>query len=167
MDGRGLRYTLFTQGCPHRCEGCHNPQTHDFEGGEEASAESVIAEIEGNTLLDGVTFSGGEPFSQAAELVKIARYCKGRGLDVWIYSGWTYEELTELSGKDESMGTLLGLCDVLVDGRFELDKRTLSQKWVGSTNQRVIDLARTRETGVTSLYREPASEIGFEVPRWE
>lgn len=140
VDGPGMRYVVFTQGCPHGCPGCHNPDTHDPSGGYEMSSDDLIAalerEIEDDPLLDGVTLSGGEPFIQASELLPFARRVKELGLDLWIYSGWTIEELRERSDADEL--ALLRLADTLVDGRFVLSERTLEQRFVGSRNQRVI-----------------------------
>lgn len=144
VDGPGFRFTVFTQGCPHHCEGCHNPQTHDFAGGTDADTEEIIAKIRKNPLLDGVTLSGGEPFCQAAACVEIARAAKKMGLNVWSYSGYTFEEL--MSGKEEWI-ELLREIDVLVDGRFELDKRTLECRFRGSWNQRLIDVPASLEQG--------------------
>lgn len=144
VDGPGLRFTLFTQGCPHRCEGCHNPQTHDFAGGREMQPAEIAELILKNPLTDGVTFSGGEPFAQAADCAEIARAVRRQGLNVWAYSGWTFEQLLEQGGDKLE---LLRLCDVLVDGPFILAQRSLSLKWRGSTNQRVIDVARSLECG--------------------
>lgn len=144
VDGKGLRFTLFTQGCPHRCPGCHNPQTHDFAGGREMSTEELVSIILKNPLTDGVTFSGGEPFAQAADCAAIARAVRAKGLNIWAYSGWTFEEL--LAGTPEQR-ELLELCDVLVDGPFLLAQRSLSLKWRGSTNQRVLDVPKSLAQG--------------------
>jgi len=104
VDGPGIRYTVFVQGCPHHCPGCHNPQTHDFEGGKVADTEEIIAKFRKNPLLDGITLSGGEPFCQSEACAEIARNARNLGLNVWSYSGYTYEEL--ISGKaDDSLCT--------------------------------------------------------------
>lgn len=148
VDGPGLRFTLFTQGCPHRCLGCHNPQTHDFAGGKEMSVEELAAIILANPLTDGLTLSGGEPFAQPEECAALARRVREKGLNVWAYSGWTFEEL--LAGTTAQQ-ELLGLCDVLVDGPFLLAERSLNLKWRGSTNQRVIDMPKSLAAGEAVL----------------
>ena len=144
VDGKGLRFTLFTQGCPHHCPGCHNPQTHDFSGGRDMSVDELIAIILKNPLTDGVTFSGGEPFAQAEDCIKIAKAVREKGLNVWAYSGWTFEQL--LAGTP-AQRELLSLCDVLVDGPFILEQRSLNLKWRGSTNQRVLDVPKSLAQG--------------------
>lgn len=144
VDGPGLRFTLFTQGCPHRCPGCHNPQTHDFAGGKEISPEELAAIILANPLTDGVTLSGGEPFAQPEECAALVRLVREKGLNVWAYSGWTFEELLRGTPAQKE---LLGLCDVLVDGPFLLAERSLNLKWRGSTNQRVLDLPKSLAAG--------------------
>ena len=94
VDGPGLRLTVFTQGCPHHCPGCHNPQTHDFSGGYDATVEELFAQYRENPLLRGVTLSGGEPFCQPAPLAELARLVHGAGGDVFCYTGYTYEQLS-------------------------------------------------------------------------
>ena len=145
VDGPGLRFTVFTQGCPHRCPGCHNPQTHDFAGGNDRETGEIIAKIRKNPLLDGVTLSGGEPFCQPEACAEIARAAHGMGLNVWSYSGYTFEELT--GHGTEAQIALLRELDVLVDGRFELEKRSLECRFRGSNNQRLIDVTASLEAG--------------------
>lgn len=137
VDGPGLRYSLFTQGCPHQCVGCHNPDSHDFHGGYDMDIEDIIKDIESNPLLDGVTISGGEPFMQCDPLIELVKKIKEKQLHVMIYSGYTYEDILSLGHKAYE---LLSLCDVLVDGRFELSLRSLSLLYKGSSNQRIIDI---------------------------
>ncbi len=144
VDGKGLRFTLFTQGCPHHCPGCHNPQTHNFSGGRDMSVDELITIILKNPLTDGVTFSGGEPFAQAEDCIKIAKAVREKGLNIWAYSGWTFEQL--LAGTP-AQRELLSLCDVLVDGPFILEQRSLNLKWRGSTNQRVLDVPKSLAQG--------------------
>lgn len=144
VDGPGFRFTVFTQGCPHRCPGCHNPQTHDFAGGKDAQTDEIISKIRNNPLLDGVTLSGGEPFSQSKACAEIARAAKQLGLNVWSYSGYAFEEL--VSGKEEWLELLREL-DVLVDGKFEIEKRTLECRFRGSWNQRLIDVQASLKQG--------------------
>lgn len=143
VDGTGLRYVIFAQGCPHRCQGCHNPESHDFGGGKMYSRQQIIAEIAKNKLLDGITLSGGEPFNSAAQLLDIVAAAKGMGLNIWAYSGYTFEELIEMSQKNSDIAGLLQLCDVLVDGRFILEQRSLALKFRGSKNQRIIDVKKS------------------------
>ncbi len=143
-DGPGYRFTVFTQGCPHHCQGCHNPQTHDFSGGKEIDTEVLLPVIKGDPLLDGVTFSGGEPFVQAEPLADLAEKVKQLGLNVWVYSGWTYEELKAMN--QPAVDRLLAACDVLVDGRFEISQKSIALWYRGSKNQRLVDLNKTRES---------------------
>ena len=145
VDGPGLRLTVFAQGCPHRCPGCHNPQTHDFAGGSEGDTDEIIAKIRKNPLLDGVTLSGGEPFCQPEACAEIARAARALGLNVWSYSGYTFEEITERG--TEAQKALLRELDVLVDGRFELEKRSLECRFRGSSNQRLIDVPASLTAG--------------------
>jgi len=146
VDGPGLRFTIFAQGCPHKCRGCHNESTHDFEGGYDCELSKILAEIDKNPLLSGVTFSGGEPFCQADKFYKLAIEIKARGLDLTAYSGYTLEQLRELAQKDEFIGKLLGIVDYLVDGPFILEKRDLTLDFRGSSNQRFIRMADVRES---------------------
>ena len=141
VDGPGLRFTVFVQGCPHHCPGCHNPQTHDFSGGFDCDVEKLVAEVQKNPLLQGVTFSGGEPFCQCEALYRLAAKIKSLGLDLYIYSGYTYEQILQL--KDPFARKLLEQCDVLMDGPFLLELRTLDAPFRGSKNQRAIDVAAT------------------------
>jgi anaerobic ribonucleoside-triphosphate reductase activating protein len=139
VDGRGIRMTIFTQGCPHHCAGCHNPQTHDPSGGTEVEVSEIIEQMRSNPLLDGVTFSGGEPFEQRDAVEHIAHEAHRLRLDVWCYTGWTWEEIM----RDPAKRGMLAYIDVLVDGRFVLSQRSLELKWRGSKNQRVIDVAES------------------------
>lgn len=150
VDGPGFRYAVFTQGCPHHCKGCHNPQTHDFGGGSIDDTDRIFEDIMKNPLLDGVTFSGGEPFCQCKALVQLAeriRACKERSLGIMSYTGYTFEELIERSMTDSDCRALLESLDYLVDGRFEEDKRSLELKFRGSSNQRFIDVQRSLKEG--------------------
>ncbi len=140
VDGPGFRYVIFTQGCPHHCPGCHNPQTHDFAGGKVADIPAILAEIQSDPLLQGVTFSGGEPFCQPAPLCAIARAVKGMGKDLVVYSGYTLEQLLEWGKEDPAVLELLRLCDTLIDGPYIQAQRDLTLRYRGSANQRVIDL---------------------------
>lgn len=139
-DGPGFRYVIFTQGCPHHCPGCHNPQTHAFDGGEIADVERILAEIAEDPLLAGVTLSGGEPFCQAAALLPIARAVKEMGKTVMAYSGWTHTQLMAKAEREPEIEQLLQLCDILVDGPYIEAERDLTLLYRGSRNQRVLML---------------------------
>lgn len=140
VDGPGIRLTVFTQGCPHHCEGCHNPQTHAVDGGKLWDTEKIIRAMAENPLLDGLTLSGGEPFLQAEACRVLASAARDLGLNVWIYSGFTWEELT--SGPEDWKG-LLAQTDILIDGPFQLESRSLELRFRGSKNQRVIDVPKS------------------------
>ncbi len=140
VDGPGFRYAVFTQGCPHHCPGCHNPQTHDFEGGYLVEVDELVREMEENPLLAGVTFSGGEPFCQPEPLCEFARQVKARGKNVMVYSGYTLEQLLEKGQKEPAVIELLHLADWLVDGPYIEALRDLTLEFRGSSNQRIIDL---------------------------
>ena len=142
VDGPGLRFVCFVQGCPHHCPGCHNPDSHDPYGGTEMTTDEVIAQMLSNPLTDGLTLSGGEPFAQSADCLTIARAAHEHGLNVLAYTGWTYEHL--LRDGNEAQKALLNEVDVLVDGPFLLAERTLTLPWRGSRNQRVIDLRKVQ-----------------------
>ena len=147
VDGPGLRFTVFCQGCPHGCEGCHNPATHDFEGGYDCEISKIIAAVDENPLLDGVTFSGGEPMCQPEAFTVLAEELKKRNLNIMVYTGYTYEELLRLAETRPAVGKLLELTDYLVDGRFILAQRDLTLPFRGSTNQRVLDMKQTLAAG--------------------
>ena len=142
VDGPGLRYTIFTQGCPHKCPGCHNPQTHDFKGGYVESVDNLLKDIKANPLLNGVTFSGGEPFCQSEALSVLADEIHKLGLDIVTYTGYTFEELYNDKEHPEYL-ELLKRTDVLIDGPFMIDLKSLDCKFRGSTNQRIIDVKKT------------------------
>lgn len=142
VDGAGFRYVIFTQGCPHHCPGCHNPQTHDFNKGKLVDIEDLFLEICENPLLKGVTFSGGEPFCQPKPLFELARMVHSRKLDVTTYTGYLYEEL--LARHDPDIDALLNETDVLIDGPFIEEQKDLTLAFRGSRNQRIIDMNRTR-----------------------
>ena len=142
VDGRGLRFVVFCQGCPHHCPGCHNPQTHDFSGGKIVSLDRITAEISKNSLLRGVTFSGGEPFCQAGAFAELARRIKRLPghLDITVYTGYTYEQLLEMADARPEVLELLREADFLVDGPYLEAQRDLTLQFRGSRNQRLIHL---------------------------
>ena len=147
VDGPGIRFTIFTQGCPHKCEGCHNPETHDFNSGRLADVDKIFSKIIVNPLIKGVTFSGGEPFCQPEPLAYLAALLKEKGYHVMSYSGYTFEELMEKGKSNEHIKNLLSRLDVLVDGRFVLAERSLELRFRGSRNQRVLDVPESLRTG--------------------
>lgn len=146
VDGPGMRFTVFAQGCPHKCKGCHNESTHDFAGGYDCELTKILAEIDKNPLLAGVTFSGGEPFCQAKEFYLLGKEIKTRGLDIVAYSGYTLEVLHEMSEKEEYIGKLLDMIDYLVDGPFLLEEKDLTLEFRGSRNQRFLKMAEVRDS---------------------
>lgn len=154
VDGPGLRYVVFTQGCSLHCSGCQNPDTWDPHDGFEMTVEEIIKDIQSNPLTDGLTLSGGEPFDQAADCSCLAALAREKGLNVWVFTGRTYEELLDMSCTDPDIMSLLEQTDILVDGRFMITERTLSIKWCGSRNQRVIDVRKSLKTGKGELCDE-------------
>src|SRR5574344_212019 len=143
VDGPGLRAVVWTQGCSHNCKGDQNPQTHDFNGGHEYTTEELCEDIKSLKYHTGITFSGGDPMFQPEACSKVASYAKGLGLDVWVYTGFTYEELTKLAKKNNAYNEFLSNIDILVDGRFILEKKNLNLLFRGSENQRLIDVKKT------------------------
>ena len=140
VDGPGIRYTVFVQGCMHNCKGCHNPGSHDIDGGYEKDVLEIFSEISKNPLLDGVTFSGGEPFLQAKALYELAKLVKEKNLNIYIYSGFTFEQLIFGANDENGWRELLEISDVLIDGKFEEDKKHYTLVFKGSENQRIIDI---------------------------
>lgn len=147
VDGPGIRYVVFTQGCPHHCVGCHNPQTHDFNGGYFVETDELYSEILKDPLLKGITLSGGEPFMQAKILSEFAKKVKGNNLDVITYTGFKFEDLLEKANSDNGFMNLLNTTDILIDGKFELEKKNPLLKFRGSENQRVISCKDSLKCG--------------------
>ncbi|MBP5445622.1 MAG: anaerobic ribonucleoside-triphosphate reductase activating protein [Acholeplasmatales bacterium] len=141
VDGKGFRFVIFTQGCLHHCKGCHNPETWAMDAGTLMDITDIEKKIESNGLLDGITFSGGDPFYQPKPCAEIAKWAKNRGLNIWAYTGFLYEELLNMPEVKE----FLDLVDVLIDGPFILEEKSLLLNFRGSKNQRVIDLNETRK----------------------
>lgn len=146
VDGPGIRFTVFVQGCPHNCKGCHNPHTHDFEGGTLVDTEELFEKIKSNPLLDGVTFSGGEPFCHAQALSGLGRQIKELGLDIITYTGYTFEQLYE-KREENHWNELLEVTDFLIDGPFILEQKDWEIKFRGSSNQRYIDCKASLAAG--------------------
>lgn len=154
VDGPGLRLTIFTQGCLHHCPGCHNPQTHDPEGGSWADTEDILAAAAENPLLDGITLSGGDPFLQPVPCLALAEGAHKIGLNVWTYTGYTWEALLEEN--DAEKLALLKETDVLVDGPFLLAEHSLELRFCGSRNQRLIDVKKSLAEDKVVLWEEPS-----------
>ena len=157
VDGPGYRYTIFAQGCPHHCPGCHNPQSHNFEGGRTVDTETILRQVRENPLLDGITLSGGEPFCQPEACRALAEAARDLGLSVWCYTGYTWEKLMQEA--DPARLALLEAVDVLVDGPFILAQKSLELKFCGSRNQRLIDVKKTRQAGQVTLWQPDGWDV--------
>ena len=151
VDGPGIRFALFCQGCPRSCPGCHNPESQSFDedAGRWVEFDTILDYIESDPLVSGLTLSGGEPFSQAEACLELVTQFRERfpEKDVWIWSGYKYETLIQ----DALFSELLTKCDVLVDGPFILEQRNLDLMWRGSENQRIIDLKRSDGEHITTI----------------
>ena len=140
VNGPGMRRVFFAQGCKHNCIGCFNKDTHSFLGGEEKDIDLLIDDLKDNPMIGGVRFSGGDPLEQADEFAYMAKECKRLGLNIWCYTGYTFEYIVENFHKREGWKNLLNNIDVLVDGKFEITKKKDGLRFKGSTNQRIIDV---------------------------
>lgn len=141
VDGYGLRFVLFTQGCPHHCPGCQNPETHPLTGGTLYSIPMLLDAYKKNPLLTGMTFSGGEPFLHAPQLVVLAEAVHSLGGSIVTYTGYVFETLYEQSRKDNDYArlNLLEQSDILIDGPYIEAERDLTLLFRGSRNQRILD----------------------------
>lgn len=154
VDGPGLRYAVFVQGCSHHCPGCHNPESQPAEGGTETTLAALLADIRANGLVHDVTLSGGEPFEQPEACAALAAALKREGYGIWCYTGYLYDDLAGRT--DPAIANLLDHIDVLVDGPFVESRKSLELKWCGSSNQRLIDVPATRRAGSVVEW-QPAS----------
>lgn len=145
VDGPGIRSVVFAQGCPRRCSGCHNPEALDPSGGTLTTVEAVVQELAGLRLVRGVTFSGGDPFMQAAAFAALGKDLKESGRDVITYTGYTWEELLEMGRRQPEVMDLIRVTDFLVDGPFMEEQKDLNLPFRGSRNQRIIDVAQSLE----------------------
>ena len=152
VDGEGIRYVVFTQGCKHNCIGCHNPQTHEFNCGTQIEQADILRDMESNPLIDGITFSGGDPFFQADECTILAKMCKENGYSVWAYTGFIFDDFLNFKNNckcnswiTNDMITFLNYIDVVVDGPFIEKQKTLDAQFKGSYNQRIIDVKESLE----------------------
>lgn len=145
VDGAGIRYAIFMQGCLRNCEGCHNPNTHDLRGGQLVDTSTIIADFKRNHLLSGITLTGGEPLLQIDASNELASAAKNLGLNVWCYTGYTFETLPVDAAQ------LMKNVDVLIDGAFDITQRDLDLPFRGSRNQRLIDVDKTLACGQVVL----------------
>lgn len=160
VDGEGIRTVIWTQGCAHNCLGCHNPETHSFTDGYLVDVEEVKKEISELTNQQGITFSGGDPLYQIDAVLELAIYAQSLNLNVWLYTGFTYEELKVMMKKNKKLKELLLNVDALVDGKFLLEEKSYDVKFRGSKNQRIIDIRNSIKQNKLILiekyiYREP------------
>ena len=140
IDGLGIRYVIFVQGCKHRCYKCQNPSTWDFTIKNNLPTDVILNEIKSDPLLDGVTFSGGDPMYQPEACTELAIKIKSEtNLNIWCYTGFNYEDLI----KDTKTSDFLHYIDVLVDGRYIDSERDLTLRFKGSRNQRIIDVQKS------------------------
>lgn len=153
VNGPGLRRVFFSQGCKHNCKGCFNPDTHDFNGGEEKDMDKLIEDVLRNPMIKGVTFSGGDPFERAEEFAYMAKKFKENGINVWSYTGYTYEYILENIDDRSGWRELIDNIDVLVDGKFEESKKEEGLQFRGSSNQRIIDVVKSRKIGEIILWQ--------------
>ena len=143
VDGPGVRFTIFFQGCTHNCYKCHNPNTHDINKGKEISVDQLICNIKELPYIDGVTLSGGDPLMQIEECVELCKKIKQLNLNIMVYTGYTYETLLKMS--NPKYQELLKYIDYLVDGPFIYSLLDLTLKYKGSSNQRIIDIKETKK----------------------
>lgn len=141
VDGEGVRTVIWTQGCPHHCPGCHNASTWNFDDGALIEVDEVINELKKFKNQDGITLSGGDPVCQADACYEISKAAHQMGLNVWCYTGFTYEQML-LNPKAKR---LLEQLDVLVDGKFVQEEKSYDIYFRGSRNQRIIDVPQSLE----------------------
>lgn len=152
VDGPGLRYAVFVQGCTHACPGCHNPDSQPACEGMLVPIDDIVTSVAENGLVQGVTISGGEPFEQAEACAELACRVRELGLGVWTYSGYRFEDLIALVDV-AGVRRLLEATDVLVDGPFVQALHSYDLAWRGSSNQRLIDVCATRACGHIVTWR--------------
>lgn len=148
VDGPGIRFVVFAQGCRHRCPGCHNPQTHDPCGGTVVTLGEILQRMRQNPLLDGITLSGGDPFEQAEAFGKLAQASRNAGYHVMTYTGYTYETLQTEAALHPGWQDLLMNTHLLVDGPFRQSEHNPLLRFRGSENQRIVDVLSSLQAGV-------------------
>lgn len=147
VNGPGMRRVYFSQGCKHNCLGCFNPDTHDFNGGEELDMDELIEAALSNPILKGITFSGGDPLERPEEFAYMAKAFKKAGLNIWCYTGYTFEEISKNMECNKSLKSLIESINMLVDGKFDIDRQEDKLRFRGSSNQRIIDIEKTLKLG--------------------
>lgn len=157
VNGEGMRKVIFTQGCRHNCKGCFNPETHSFDGGELYDCNEVILSTIKDPLIKGVTFSGGDPMEQALSCAYIAKALKNRGLNIWSFTGYRFEEL--INSDKEGVKEFLEYIDILVDGKFEESLQIEGLRFKGSSNQRIIDVQESLRNKKVTLYKPEIYDI--------
>lgn len=174
VDGPGIRFAVFMQGCVHHCPGCHNPKSQAHRGGKLMTVKDIVKQISSSQSSAGVTLSGGEPFDQAEAVAELAEALKDRGHNLWCYTGYLFEDLVDVVNKKPGEGQskycnvkhsdavkkLLLNLDVLVDGPFELAKKSYAAQYCGSTNQRLIDVQKSLENHDFVFWKD-----SFELPQ--
>ena len=165
VDGEGIRTVIWTQGCSHNCPGCHNPATHDFKGGFLTDTDEINKELSLLKAQTGITFSGGDPLFQVESCTEIAKHAKKIGMNVWCYTGFTFEELI----KSDKNKEFLKYVDVLVDGKFIMAERSLNVDFRGSRNQRIINVPASLEAGEVVLIPKYIGEryVDVSIPKKE
>lgn len=161
VDGEGIRTVIWTQGCLHNCKGCHNPETHAFDKGFLIDIEDVKKELSQIAYQDGITLSGGDPLYQIEPVLEIAKYAKKNNLNVWCYTGFLFEELIEKSELNPSLYNLLENIDVLVDGKFVEEKKSMNLPFRGSSNQRIIDVPKSLKENKAVLIEKFREKKGY------
>ena len=167
VDGEGIRAVIWTQGCPHHCPGCHNPETHDFNAGYLVEVADIKSQLQNlKASHNGITLSGGDPLMQVEACLEIAKYAESLGLNVWCYTGFTFEELMLASKSKPIINEFLNTIDVLIDGKFKLEEKTYDSVFRGSKNQRIIDtkksilknkaveISKYKKNGTLEIHRE-------------
>ena len=167
VDGTGIRTVIWTQGCSHDCPGCHNPGTHDFNGGFEVDTDEVIEEIKGLEGQTGITFSGGDPFFQPEACAILAQAIHKCKMNVWCYTGFTFEELLKLCDTNKAVMDFLKEIDVLVDGRFVMALKSLNIKFRGSSNQRIIDVPKSLKAKKVIIFMSDDIDVDYNFGRYE
>ena len=154
VNGKGLRKVFFSQGCSHHCEGCFNQHTWEFAGGRMFDMDELVQKVKDEPFLDGVTFSGGDPFQQADKFAYLAKKLHEANINIWAYTGYTFEELMKLAQTNPHIKEMINDVDVIVDGRFMKDKMSENLKYCGSSNQRVIDVKSSLNENKIILFKD-------------
>ncbi|UZP03559.1 anaerobic ribonucleoside-triphosphate reductase activating protein [Clostridium botulinum] len=152
VNGPGIRRVFFSQGCNHNCKACFNPDTHDFNGGEERNIDELIEDVLCNPMIKGITFSGGDPFERADEFSYMAKIFKENNKNIWCYTGYTFEYINDNLERNKGWKDLINNIDVLVDGKFEEDKKEDGLKFRGSSNQRIIDVKESLKSNKVVIF---------------